>query len=71
MSIFLDRDDLRDLTGYRQFSRQLRWLAANLHINPPRRVDGLPVVSRAQVEAALAGTRVQAPASPNWSKIEP
>lgn len=70
-SILLSRDDLRELTGYRQSSCQLRWLEQNLRIKPPRRPDGLPVVSRAQVEAALAGQHFQAPTGPNWSKIAP
>jgi hypothetical protein len=68
MTMLLTRDDLRELTGYRQPSRQLAWLAEHLRIKPPRRVDGLPVVSRAQVEAALAGARNTVGTGPNWSK---
>lgn len=69
--MLLTRDDLRELTGYRQPSRQLAWLAEHLRIKPPRRLDGLPVVSRAQVEAALSGARQEVTSGPKWSKAAP
>lgn len=61
--------ELVELTGYRQHRRQLKWLAERLKITPPLRADGLPVVSRAQVEAGLAGRPAAASRSPQWSKI--
>jgi hypothetical protein len=65
MDVILSADDLVKITGYRQHRRQLRWLAESLKIKPPTRPDGLPIVSRAQFEAALAGKT--APASNiNW-----
>lgn len=67
MSVNLTRDELRELTGYRQHAAQLRWLARRLKINPPRRADGMPVVSRAQVESALAG-QSKGSTGPNWSR---
>ena len=67
--MFLSADDLRALTGYRQHARQLQWLATHLRISPPRRCDGLPVVSKVQVEEALAGKQHKALAGPAWSKV--
>jgi hypothetical protein len=69
MSFLLTAAELRALTGYRQHARQLAWLRDRLKIAPPLRADGLPVVSHAQVEAALAGKSTPASNSPRWSKI--
>jgi hypothetical protein len=66
--LLLTPDELVQLTGYRQHARQLAWLRARLKVTPPLRADGLPIVSRAQVEAALAG-KADAAAGPKWSKI--
>jgi hypothetical protein len=70
----LTREELVSLTGYRQPSRQLSWLQRHLRITSPRRADGLPVVTRLQVENALAaqatGTAVQT-SGPRWSKTAP
>lgn len=63
----LSQAELVDLTGYVQPSRQCAWLARTLRITPPRRADGTPVVSRAQVEAALSGKR-ETTSGPQWSK---
>ena len=69
-ALLLTRDDLVELTGYRQYARQVRWLSERLRITPPRRADGLPIVSRAQLEAALAGKAPAAgSAGPKWSKL--
>ncbi len=70
MSMILSADELQALTGYRQQRRQLNWLRDTLRISAPRRADGMPVVSRAQVEYALAGKSPAASAAgPRWSKI--
>jgi hypothetical protein len=70
MSLVLTREELQDLTGYRQQARQLEWLSDRLRIKAPRRADGMPIVSRAQVEDALAGKAQAAGAGgPRWSKI--
>ena len=69
-ALLLTAADLAELTGYRQPARQARWLREQLRIEAPRRADGQPVVSRAQVEAALAGQRGAGSTSgPRWSKI--
>lgn len=70
VALLLTPEELIALTGYRQHRRQFEWLKARLKIVPPLRADGLPIVSRAQVEAALAGGPA-APVSngPKWSKI--
>lgn len=67
----LSHAELVALTGYRQRCRQARWLREQLRIHAPLRADGLPVVSRAQVESALArGPTAGATTDwPNWSKI--
>ena len=70
MKTILTADELQTLTGYRQQRRQLAWLQAKLRIAAPRRADGMPVVSWAQVEAALAGkTPAVGTAGPRWSKM--
>lgn len=63
----LSHDELVALTGYRQHARQLRWLRERLKLSPPLRADGLPVVTRVQVEAAVSGRQVAAN-GPRWSK---
>jgi Domain of unknown function (DUF4224) len=65
--LLLTAIELADLTGYRQPARQARWLSATLRITPPRRADGMLVVSRAQVENALAGQRAAVAEGPKWS----
>jgi hypothetical protein len=66
----LTADELHALTGYRKPHRQLTWLQTTLRIAAPRRADGMPVVSWAQVEAALAGKAApSATAGPRWSKL--
>ena len=73
-TLVLSRDELVELTGYRQTHRQARWLEQQLRITPPRRADGLPIVTRTQLEQALArragGTASQT-SGPRWSKIAP
>lgn len=66
MTLTLTPDELEALTGYRQHARQLRWLRDRLRIEPPLRADGLPVVTRAQIEAAVGGKKTAA-AGPKWS----
>lgn len=70
MNPILTADELQALTGYRQQRRQLAWLQTTLRIVAPRRADGMPVVSWAQVEAALGGKGPAAgTAAPRWSKM--
>lgn len=71
-TLVLTRDELIELTGYRQTNRQVKWLEQQLRIKPPRRADGLPVVTRAQLEQALDRRGGGSPAQtvgPRWSKI--
>jgi hypothetical protein len=63
----LTHDELVELTGYRQHARQMRWLRERLSIVPPMRADGLPVVSRAQLESALAG-KTERIGKFNWAR---
>lgn len=66
--------ELRELTGYRQRSKQLAWLREKLRIVAPLRADGMPVVSRAQVEAALSGRQEASPtgsSGPKWKTAQP
>lgn len=67
-AVILSASELADLTGYRQRVKQLAWLRDRLRIAAPLRADGLPIVSRAQVEAALSGARTSTAAGPQWSK---
>ena len=43
----LTADELKELTGYQQRTRQVRWLREVLKIDPPRRADGLAIETRA------------------------
>lgn len=54
------------LTGYRQHSRQLRWIADQLKIKAPIRADGLPILTEAQINAAISGSPKVSRI--NWSK---
>jgi Domain of unknown function (DUF4224) len=70
-ALLLSRGELEQLTGYRQAARQVKWLRARLKITPPLRADGLPIVSRAQVEAGLSGAPDAGAAGPKWRKMAP
>lgn len=67
-ALLLTPEDLVELTGYRQRRKQLQWLSDKLRIVAPLRADGLPIVSRAQVEAALAGQQAATAPPPNGPK---
>lgn len=67
--LLLTADELVQLTGYRQHARQVEWLHERLRLTPPRRADGLPIVTRAQLEAALDGRKATEHNGPRWSKI--
>jgi hypothetical protein len=56
--VMLTEDQIRELTGYRQHARQLRWIADQLKIKAPIRADGLPILTEAQLNAALAGQKI-------------
>lgn len=66
--LLLTAAELVQLTGYRQHTRQVQWLSERLRLTPPRRADGLPVITRAQLEAALVGQPSQAINGPRWSR---
>jgi hypothetical protein len=67
--LLLTPEELVQLTGYRQRGRQVAWLRGQLKLAPILRADGMPLVTRVQVEAALAGRAVAATSGPKWSKI--
>jgi len=69
--LLLSAEELRQLTGYRQHARQVRWLNDRLKIRAPQRADGLPIVTRAQLEATLAGQEKAAAAGPRWRVAAP
>lgn len=56
MSLFLSRDDLRELTGYVQTAAQVRWLVDRgwRHVIG---ADGRPRIMRAEAERHLLGSR--------------
>jgi len=64
----LTEEQIRELTGYRQHARQLRWIADQLKIKAPIRADGLPVLTEAQLNAAIAGQKVTDEGEYNWSR---
>lgn len=64
--VVLSEAELIEVTGYRQKARMWKWLERNLRIKAPKRADGLPVVTRAQIDQAVMTGRTIA--GPNWSK---
>ena len=68
--MFLTRDELLQLTGYKRCYDQLRWLEAN---KVPHVVNaaGKPVVSRAAAEVMLGvpGHRPAGQPEPNWGAL--
>jgi hypothetical protein len=54
--MFLTPDDLRDLTGLRRSSAQIRWLSAQ-GLRYVLGADGRPRVLRAEVEGRLLSKR--------------
>lgn len=65
--MILNEEQIRNLTGYRQHVRQLRWIAEQLKIKAPIRADGLPILTEAQLNAAISGSAPKA-SRINWSK---
>lgn len=68
--MFLTRDELITLTGYRRCADQLRWLDRN---RVPHVVNaaGRPVVARAAAEVILGvpGHRPAGAPEPNWGAL--
>lgn len=66
-SLFLDRDELRDLTGRRQRAKVAEWLRGNGY-RFDLAADGWPKVLRAAVEARLMpAARQRKPTAPDFS----
>ncbi len=58
MSLFLSRDELQELTGYRQAAAQMRWLTDRgwrFEVGG----DGRPKVARAEQERRMLGSRTR------------
>ncbi len=69
MNVVLTEQQIRDLTGYRQHSRQARWIAEQLKIKAPIRADGLPILTMAQLQGAIVTESQDASAGEfTWSK---
>jgi hypothetical protein len=68
--LFLSRDEVQELTGYKRAADQIRWLA---RARLPHAVNaaGRPVVSKAAAETMLGspGNAVSARPEPNWAAI--
>lgn len=72
---WLTQSEIDDLCHpLRQRSRQAKFLASLLKVNDiPRRPDGLPIVTRTQLERAIgsmSAPTVAVPVGPDWSKIK-
>ncbi len=65
--MFLSPDDLKELTGYVQYTAQCRWLAANGY-QFDRRRDGRPMVLVDQIRARQGAAE---PANDSESKPGP
>lgn len=69
LPLLLTEEELYALTGYVQFTAQMRWLHLQFGITPPRRADGFPVLSRSQLEHSLHKKCGMAP--PNLAGVKP
>lgn len=65
MSIWLNDDELVELTGYKQREKQKRAIAELGLRFRTRPADGFPLVDRAQFESGLTGKPARR--EPNWS----
>ena len=54
MPLCLTSDELREITGFKKYSAQLRWLRQQGFKVLPRR-DGMPLISRAHFECVMGG----------------
>ncbi len=67
--MFLNPDELHQLTGSRRRTAQLRWLAAS-GWKFVCDYKGRPVVARAEAERQLvSGRPVEAKSEPNWDAV--
>lgn len=70
-SVFLNPEELKEMTGRMQYRAQIRVLRA-LGIEHKVRPDGSPLVLRAHVETQLGGALPSAKmksAQPNWGAM--
>lgn len=66
MSLTLSAAELRELTGFKQATRQRQWLDER---SIPYRFDGRVLVSRAAVERWLSGVDVIVAPALNWAAV--
>jgi hypothetical protein len=68
--VFLNKEELRTLTGYVRAADQIRWLESQ---KLPHFVNkgGAPIVLRSAIEVMLApvGHESEATTEPNWSAL--
>ena len=72
VSMFLTREELRELTGRSRPSAQIRWLRSN-GFETMLRADRLPLVLRAAIVdrmCAVSGKRPRITPGPNWSALD-
>lgn len=68
--MFLTADEIRELTGLKNASAQLKQLRA-MGIEAVIRADGKPVVSRTAVELRLGGmAALQSGQEPDWGALD-
>ena len=69
--MFLSEDDLYNLTGFKRYSAQARWLREN-RFEFVLRANGQPRVLRVHLDARLGGTVTDNSTNnpePNWEAI--
>lgn len=68
--MFLNKEELRTLTGYVRAADQIRWLE-NKKVPHLVNKGGVPIVSRSALECMLApiGQTLQSTTEPNWSAL--
>ena len=68
----LSREEMEQLTGYKQMAAQLRWLKQQFDIEPPRRADGLPILTHMMLESLLhKRSGLPPPAVPQVTDLPP
>lgn len=66
--MFLNRDELKTLTGYTRAADQIKWLRNN-KVAYIVNAAGIPIVSKTAIENLLGNGGSSSHAEPNWGAL--
>ncbi|MCC5811352.1 MAG: DUF4224 domain-containing protein [Ectothiorhodospiraceae bacterium] len=69
MALFLNADELQELTARKRPSAQIRWLDSN-GVRYTRDAEGRPKVLRAHIDKMLGGTTRRSKTQPNSEALQ-